>query len=89
MIGADLVILTDVPFGRGNLPNLETLARASLAGASIILADGGEVASRDYSGGTAATLYASIKKEAHVSTDDQQLWQLIARAEMHLKTLQL
>ncbi|MEI8087912.1 MAG: hypothetical protein WCG93_17000, partial [Paludibacter sp.] len=57
MVGdADAVILSQVPFGSGNLVNL-TLAEAALnSGKPVFLADG--IATRDYTEGKAAQKHA-------------------------------
>jgi iron complex transport system ATP-binding protein len=48
---ADLVILTDVPVGRGNLRNLDAVRAARDRGATVWAVDG--LAKRDFSGGVA------------------------------------
>ncbi len=55
--GADAVVLTAVPFGEGNLANLELLAEAQSLGKPVFVADG--IASRDYTKGHRATALAS------------------------------
>lgn len=49
--GAELVILTDVPIGRGNLRNLDAVRAARIAGAEVWAVEG--LAERDFSDGAA------------------------------------
>ena len=50
---ADLVVLTQVPFGSGNLANLEILERAQAAGKPVFIASG--IEDRDYTANQEAT----------------------------------
>ena len=45
---ADAVIVTDVPIGHGNLPNLRLAAYALESGKQVILIEPGPFAARDY-----------------------------------------
>ena len=62
---ADSVILSQVPFGSGNLVNLELAAQALKRGKTVLLPDG--IADRDYTEGKAALQLVSriIKDGAH------------------------
>ena len=58
MRGADAIVISDVPFGWGNLKNLEAVAQ--LAGAKpVIIVEGGE--RRDFTGGRATELLDQLK----------------------------
>ena len=50
---ADVIVVCDVPFGHGNLGNLEAAVRA---GRPLVLV--GDIAGRDYTGGDAEALWA-------------------------------
>lgn len=57
---ADCCLLTDVPFGHGNLLNLEAAAAASC----LVLIDDTPIDQRDFTGGKASSLYTGMKKRA-------------------------
>ncbi len=59
---ADAVVLTRVPFGSGNLVNLELAREALKLGKTVLLADG--IADRDYTEGRAAFHLAARLTEA-------------------------
>lgn len=58
---ADVVVLTDMPVGQGNLENLESAARA-VGGKPVLLLEKSPMADRDFTGGEARDLYASLKE---------------------------
>lgn len=64
MRAADWVVLADVAVGRGNLPNLEAVRDAMQAGGRVILVEGTPWTRRDFTGGTAAPIYAAIRAGA-------------------------
>ena len=57
---ADCVVLTDVPFGKGNLPNLEAAISALKAGKPVIVMDGKDRSGRDFTDGQATRLLEEI-----------------------------
>lgn len=57
---ADCCLLTDAPFGHGNLLNLEAAATAS----RLVLIDDTPIEERDFTGGRAETLYNTLKTRA-------------------------
>ena len=57
---ADVVIVTAVPFGRGNLLNLEAAIRARGVGRQVILMDDPPMAGRDFAEGEATALQRQI-----------------------------
>jgi iron complex transport system ATP-binding protein len=59
---AQTVLVTPVPFGRGNLANLELVAEAQEAGTPVVLLGETPFAARDYTGGTATLLFERIQK---------------------------
>jgi iron complex transport system ATP-binding protein len=74
---ADSVILSQVPFGSGNLVNLELAAQALKRGKTVLLPDG--IADRDYTEGKAALQLVSriIKDGAHQWHSIQDLMLLL------------
>ncbi len=59
---ADAVVLTSVPFGLGNLRNLENALEALKRGITTYVVDEVPVESRDFTGGKAAALMAELKQ---------------------------
>jgi iron complex transport system ATP-binding protein len=53
---AEVVIVTGIPFGRGNLRNLEAAVRARQAGRRVLLIDDPPIAERDFTDGGATDL---------------------------------
>ncbi|MEW5922255.1 MAG: ATP-binding cassette domain-containing protein [Bacillota bacterium] len=58
---AQVVVVPSIPFGMGNLRNLEAVQEAMSPGMSVLLFEETPVAQRDYCGGKAQLLYESIK----------------------------
>jgi iron complex transport system ATP-binding protein len=57
---ADVVIVTGIPFGRGNLLNLEAAVRARGVGRRVLLVDDPPIAGRDFTDGEASALQRQI-----------------------------
>jgi len=57
---ADVVIVTGIPFGPGNLRNLEAAARAQSAGRRVLLIDDPPISARDFTGGKATELQGRL-----------------------------
>jgi len=57
---ADVVIVTGIPYGRGNLLNLEAAVRARGVGRRVLLVDDPPIAGRDFSEGEATALQRQI-----------------------------
>jgi iron complex transport system ATP-binding protein len=53
---ADMVVVTGIPFGRGNLRNLEAAVRAGKGGRRVLLIDDPPIAERDFAEGEAVAL---------------------------------
>jgi len=66
---SDFVILTDVPFGMGNLRNLEAALYASDQGKLLII-EKTPIERRDYTGGRAAEIYRRLKGKIFRSEED-------------------
>lgn len=62
---ADYVILPVIPFGMGNLANLQSLVDLVRDGRRVIIIDGQAIESRDYTGGQATDLYTSLLAQAY------------------------
>jgi iron complex transport system ATP-binding protein len=60
MLGADFIILPPIPFGSGNLPNLQAVLEMAERGAPVIVIDAGDIAQRDYTGGKATLMYQHL-----------------------------
>ncbi len=60
--GADLVVLTDVPFGHANVANLEAALALRRAGKPVLCVEGGAggIAARDFTGGEASILWGEL-----------------------------
>ncbi|HXG25180.1 MAG TPA: heme ABC transporter ATP-binding protein [Chthonomonadales bacterium] len=57
---ADAVVITDVPIGNGNLPNLELAAEAQKEGKPIYLLGETPMEQRDFTGGVAQALWQAL-----------------------------
>jgi iron complex transport system ATP-binding protein len=57
---AEYIIMTGIPFGTGNLGNLECLLEQAQKGATVIIIDNDDIAERDFTGGKAAELYRQL-----------------------------
>lgn len=57
---ADVVIVTGIPIGRGNLRNLEAAVKARGVGKRVLLIDDPPVAGRDFSDGEATALQRQV-----------------------------
>lgn len=72
---ADLVILTDVPVGNGNLPNIEAACEAVRSGKPVVALKPDLIADRDFTGGSASRLVQEALSLGahHVETIDELL----------------
>ncbi|MCR4398569.1 MAG: ABC transporter ATP-binding protein [Firmicutes bacterium] len=64
MKGASAVVLGNIPFGPGNLKNLETAVQAALSGTPLVVVEDVEVERRDYTGGRASALLSAFRERA-------------------------
>lgn len=60
---ADACVLVSIPFGRGNLKNLEAASRACEWGKPVLLVEEQEIEERDFTGGEAAQRYNQLKRQ--------------------------
>ncbi|MCL4515295.1 MAG: heme ABC transporter ATP-binding protein [Firmicutes bacterium] len=72
---ARAVILADIPFGRGNLRNLEAAQEALNQGKPVAVCDFRPIAARDFTGGEAARLYNGLmERGVHHLSELGELW---------------
>jgi iron complex transport system ATP-binding protein len=64
--GADACVLVSIPFGRGNLKNLEAVSRACAWGKPVLLVEEREIGERDFTGGEATLMYNQLKEQGAV-----------------------
>ena len=57
---AEFIIMAGIPFGTGNLGNLECVLEKAEGGNPVIIVDNLDVSERDYTGGKAAELYRRL-----------------------------
>jgi len=57
---ADIVVVCSIPFGHGNLANLEAAKVALLAGRKVLLAANPPIEARDFTGGEATRIYGEL-----------------------------
>jgi len=83
---ANIVVLTSVPFGSGNLQNLEAAKEGLKLGIPTYLIDEVPIDIRDFTGGKAKTLFLELKKlGALVVKDQNELLQLLNVSEEKVK----
>jgi iron complex transport system ATP-binding protein len=62
-LASDVIVVTGVPFGRGNLSNLRTAAAALEAGRRVLLIDAPPIAGRDFCEGAAQALFRGLAEQ--------------------------
>lgn len=70
---ADFVVLTDIPFGEGNLYNLEAVTEAREYGIPVIVIEGNEIEKRDFTSGKATRLYNMLKTKEPIVVRNYQV----------------
>lgn len=68
---ADVCIMASIPFGRGNIKNLEAVMLALAWGKPVLLLEEQDIAERDYTGGKAVLLYNELKSKGAVVNQDE------------------
>ncbi|MGD6933642.1 MAG: ABC transporter ATP-binding protein [Candidatus Bathyarchaeia archaeon] len=68
---SNIVILTDVPFGLGNLKNLHAALEAAKCGILTYVIDESPIEIRDYTGGKATRLMQELKKSGAIFVKNQ------------------
>jgi iron complex transport system ATP-binding protein len=71
MSKASTIVLTSVPFGHGNLQNLEAALEALETGIPVFVVDEIPIENRDFTHGTAKALFADLKRKGAVFVKDQ------------------
>jgi iron complex transport system ATP-binding protein len=79
---ADVVVLTNAPFGFGNLKNLEAVATAREKKKFVILVEQTPIRERDFTGGKAQKIFQKLKKNAVVVKSDQEVLLALENFEM-------
>ncbi len=77
---ADVVVVTGIPIGRGNLRNLEAAVRARGVGKRVVLIDDPPIAGRDFADGEATSLQRQVANAgAEVCRDEAEALALLER----------
>jgi iron complex transport system ATP-binding protein len=63
---ADVCIMASIPFGTGNVKNLEAVSLALARGKPVLLLEEQKIEERDYTGGQAMLLYDELKNKGAV-----------------------
>jgi len=72
---ADLVVLTSLPFGNGNLRNLEAALFARSVGKRLLVIEGQAIETRDFCGGQATALYKQLTAQgAEIVANWRMAW---------------
>jgi hypothetical protein len=66
------VVVTGIPFGRGNLRNLEAAVRARGAGRRVLLVDDPPIAGRDFTEGEAMALQTQLLRAGAELCQDEE-----------------
>jgi len=72
MLQADLVIIGAVPFGPGNLPNLEQATKAREKGVPVVAVAAGPASEWDYTNGAATRLFEALEGGGMVTVPDDE-----------------
>lgn len=67
---ADACVLVGIPFGRGNLKNLEAVLKARIRGKPVLLVEERQIVERDFTGGEATLKYNQLKQRGAVVLRD-------------------
>lgn len=67
---ADVCVMASIPFGRGNIKNLEAVILALDWGKPVLLMEEQKIEERDYTGGQAVLLYNELKNKGAVVNQD-------------------
>jgi iron complex transport system ATP-binding protein len=70
---ADVVVLTNVPFGFGNLRNLEAVTMVKEREKIVILVEETPIEERDFTGGKAQEIFQELKRNAIVVNSDDEV----------------
>ncbi len=73
LLGSDLVVVCDAPFGPGNVANLRLALAAADAGIEIVLLEQQPIRERDFTGGEATELWDRLRATARVASSYEEL----------------
>ncbi|MEM1562056.1 MAG: ABC transporter ATP-binding protein [Candidatus Bathyarchaeia archaeon] len=80
--GADVVVVTSVPFGRGNLRNLEVALKALEKGVHVCIINEEPIEKRDFTGGEARKYFLELSNRGAIFIKDRsELMLLLDRME--------
>jgi iron complex transport system ATP-binding protein len=86
IIKASTVVVTSVPFGHGNLQNLEAVKEALKKGTPVFVIDEVPIESRDFTKGQATALFEDLKSMGAVFVRNQdELLHMLNVSEEKLK----
>lgn len=80
---SDYVLLPGIPFGFGNLANLESLLDLAREGSRVIVINSPEIKDRDYTGGRAAELYHRLLMDAFRQVDSENEALKVMKGDSH------
>ena len=84
---AEYLILAGMPFGTGNIKNLECVLEEALRGARVIVINSTNISKRDYSGGMATELYNRlIKSGVYVVNNEWEAIQIMEGEKKKCRT---
>lgn len=70
---ASIIILADIPFGPGNISNLEQVVRAARSGQQVIRIQGRDIGEKDFTGGRAQELWQTLTNLGALDLEESQL----------------
>ncbi|MEQ8200752.1 MAG: heme ABC transporter ATP-binding protein [Syntrophomonadaceae bacterium] len=79
MSKAAVIILAGVPFGSGNIENLECVLAEAEQGGRVIVVDNPAIAGRDYTGGEATELYERLLRSGAYRVNNE--WEAVRAIE--------
>jgi iron complex transport system ATP-binding protein len=74
MLNAAVILIADVPFGAGNIANLELAVEAHRNGKPVVMIDCGDAEQRDYTGGHAAELIRGLLNRGANHFESVEAW---------------
>jgi iron complex transport system ATP-binding protein len=80
---ADILLVTDVPFGRGNIANLELVEAAQQAGKQVILLGETPFSQRDFCEGVALRIFGRLMANGAVSLPRIEDWSILQEVIAH------
>ena len=78
MAGVDLLVVSDAPFGPGNVENLRLARDAAATGVRTVLLEQIPVSERDFTGGVATGLWTEIRAAAEVARSYDEVLSLVS-----------